>query len=532
MTLRQPLLILIAIAVLVALPAPARAADYVVHSCKTPDGKPAPLDGWRRTGSTPWGVFANDCAAGGALRANLGAQPQNANTSFIGWAFETGGAPVRGYSVWRSGSATASGYNVSGLYYTADATPASSNYVDYCATYMGCRVIGDFFAGRAETNRLTRSAAQIGLGSTGWSTAVGCGSAYTGSCAPLAGVNEVGSLAVHAASFTLGDDLAPTAGAATGELAQPGSGVGSIRFLAKDDWSGVFRAAIEVDGVTVVALTPNTNSGDCVRLGQAGALNDFVRIRPCPASQDVELELPAGSVAAGQHQLRVRVFDAAGNAATAFGPTAMTVTPAQSAGVGALATGRFVPDRPGTRTADYGMTTRLSGTLVDRLGNPLAAATVRVSMRAPAARVRERVREIVTGSDGRYAVSVPGTATRSVELAHLGSGASLTQKVAVNSRIALRAARGRVPSYGMLRLRGRLPSEKARRGATAAIQVRRAGGWRTIAAPRVSREGVFALAYKLRRTAHATFVFRAVIRPSSDLTVTPKASRPVRVRVG
>lgn len=532
MTVRHPFTILLTTLALVALPGTAHAGEYVVHSCKLPDGRPAPVDGWRKTGSTPWGTWSSACATGGALSANLGAQPQQANTSFIGWTFETGGAPIRGYSVWRSGSATASGYNVSGLYYTADGSPAASSYVDYCATYLGCRVIGDYYSGRAEINRLTRSAAQIGLGSTSWTTAVGCGSAYTGSCSPLPGIAEVGSLAVHAASFTIGDDIAPTAGPVSGDLTQPGAGVGSIRFVAKDDWSGVYRASVEVDGVPVVAVTPNQNDGNCVRLGQAGDANDFVRVRPCPASQEVELALPAGSATAGSHSLRVRVFDAAGNAATAFGPAPMTVTPAQAAGVGSLATGRFVPDKPGTRSAQYGMTTRLSGVLLDRLGNPLSAAKVSVTMRAPAAKVRERVREIVTGADGRYAVSVPGTATRTVEFSHTASGASLAQRVAITSRIALRAVRAHVKPYGKLRLSGRLPSERARRGATAAIQVRRAGGWRTIAAPRVARSGSFKLAYKLRRTAHATFVFRALIRPSSDLTVTPKVSRAVRVRVG
>lgn len=525
---------LIALLAVLLVPVDAPAGEYVVHSCKTPDGRPAPTDGWRTTGQTPWGTWANHCAVGGSMVANLGPQAQNANTSFIGWGFETGGAPVRGYSIWRTGAATAGGYNVSGLYYTADAEsgPASARIIDYCPTAYGCQYVGSMQAGMSEANRLTRSAAQIGLGSRAWYSAVGCGSAYTGTCSPITGAGEVGSLAVHAASFRLGDDVAPSTDAPAGGLTAPGAGVGEIRFLARDDWSGVYRATIEVDGTEVVSATPNTNAGRCVRVGQAGSTNDFVHLRPCPDSQEVEMTLPAGATAAGVHQLRVRVEDAAGNRATAFGPTTINVTAAQAAGVGALATGRFVPDRPGTRTTDHGLSVRLSGTLIDRSGNPLAAANVRVEQSSSAAQRRSVLREIVTGPDGRYAISVPGSASRSVEFTHGASGASLTQKIAVRSRISLRAVHTRVKSFGRLALKGRLPGEKSRRGASAEIQVRRAGGWRTIALPRVSRTGHFRLRYRLRRTAHATFRFRAVIRPSSDLTVTPRASRTVLVKVG
>lgn len=526
--------VLIALLVVLFLPGDASAGEYVVHSCKTPDGKPAPTDGWRTTGSTPWGTWANHCAAGGSMVANLGPQAQNANTSFIGWGFETGGAPVRGYSIWRTGAATAAGYNVSGLYYTADAEggAASARIIDYCPTAYGCQYVGSMQAGMGEANRLTRTAAQIGLGSKAWYSAVGCGSAYTGSCAPIAGAGEVGSLAVHAASFRLGDDVAPVATPASGSLTAPGVGVGDIRFLAKDDWSGIYRAIIEVDGIETASVTPNTNSGRCVKVGLAGATNDFLFLRPCPESQEVELSLPAGAVAAGAHQLRVRVEDAAGNRATAFGPTSINVTASQAAGVGALATGRFVPDKPGPRTTNFGSSARLSGMLIDRNGSPLANARVSVELSSDAAQRRRLLRELTTGPDGRYAISVSGNASRAVEFTHSASGATLTQKVNVRSRISLRAIRARVNSYGRISLKGRLPAEQSRRGANAEIQVRRPGGWRTIALPRVSRTGHFRLRYRLRRTAHATFRFRAVIRPSSDLTVTPRASRTVWVKVG
>ena len=64
--------------------------------------------------------------------------------------------------------------------------------------------------------------------------------------------------------------------------------------------------------------------GRCVRRGMAGEINDFVDRQPCPLSQRVELQVPNG-LATGEHTLRARVFDAAGNGTTAYGPVKFTV---------------------------------------------------------------------------------------------------------------------------------------------------------------------------------------------------------------
>jgi hypothetical protein len=336
---------------------------------------------------------------------------------------------------------------------------------------------------------------------------------------------------VHAAAFTLGDDSAPSAGGASGSLTEPGAVSGTINFTAQDTWSGIFRASLLVDGQPIVSSTPNENGGRCVTLGLAGATRDFNYRRPCPATQQVELALPPGSMVAGRHELRVTVEDAAGNTATAFGPRRVDVTKEQAT-ASSTATARFIPDKSGSFITTFGMSKRIAGKLVDAAGSPIPASAVEVEMTSDSAVRRRSVRRLTTGSDGRWAITVPGTASRKVEFTHVATGASLEKRVKVRSRIQLRAARSRVAAFGRMRLIGRLPSEKARRGASVEIQARGPRGWRTVSVRRLARSGRFAMTYRFRRTAHAKFRFRAVVRASSDLTVTPQRSRTVRVRVG
>src|SRR5689334_10564074 len=113
--MRLPLLIALSLTALCALPHPDSAGEYVVHSCRLPDGRPAPADGWATTGYANNSSLANNCANGGALTAELGGASQPANVAPIGWAFDSGGAEIRGYSIERAGTATASGWGTTAV---------------------------------------------------------------------------------------------------------------------------------------------------------------------------------------------------------------------------------------------------------------------------------------------------------------------------------------------------------------------------------------------------------------------------------
>src|SRR5690349_2881247 len=147
-------LLILASALLCTLPATAPANDYLVYSCKLPDGRPAPADGWSPVGNAPYAWFGNGCASGGPLRAGLAGDRQEANRSSVGWGFDSGDATIRGYSIVRSGRIAGHVSGASTLLYSADVrNVAGGGYsVDYCAAYAGCTEV---------TGRVDRAFAQV-----------------------------------------------------------------------------------------------------------------------------------------------------------------------------------------------------------------------------------------------------------------------------------------------------------------------------------------------------------------------------------
>lgn len=516
------LLTLVLLACAFPVGASASANDYVVYSCRLPDGRPAAVDGWAPTGYAPYVWFDNGCQGGGALRAGLAGEYQPANTSTVGWSFDSGPAEITGYSIVRSGKIYGHTTGASMFFYSSDLenSGVGGHAVDYCTEYTGCTSVA---------GRLDRKGAQIPGGSHSWHVMVGCGGISGVNCVPMAGAPEFGSLRVDSAAFTLSDPEHPEAEAATGSLTESGATSGDLSFVATDSISGVYRAAIEVDGAEVAASFPSANGGRCVKLGLAAGANDFQYRRPCPLSQQVDLTLPAGAVPSGTHTVRARVYDAAGNGFTAFGPRAVTVA---GGSVAAASAAQFVPDAAGPIRAGYGAVVKLTGTLRGGTGQPLAGANVAATLTSNAAAQGRDVHSAVTDERGRYAFVFKATASRAVVLTHAASGATLDQSLTVRSTLKLRAAHKHVPPLGRMRLTGSIPGARAKRGASVAIKVRSGRGWRTVGVVRANTRGSFRFGYRFRRTRHARLSFRAVALRSGDLTVSPKPSRAVRIRVG
>lgn len=522
-----------------ATPPPLIAGTYKVYSCKAPDGRSIGTDGWSSFGAAQYATLANECLAGGSLRAVLGGLSQPAGSSTIGWRFDPAGTRIVDYTIHRSGTATASGHGTTALLNSVrlDAGSETGRSVDYCATYQGCLAVGNPTAGITAVNRLSQSAAQLPADVSGWSFGIGCGGFLGYSCTPLTGQPNLGSANVHSAEFTLADDDSPQAHSVGGSLVTSPqlTGEAHVGFIATDVGSGVHRAAIEIDGTERVSMTPNEYGGRCVRLGLAGAVNDFTHRRPCPSTQPVELSLYTSTLTAGTHRVRIRVHDAAGNATTVAGPFSITVA---DAGVAGLAVARFESDNAARITTVYGRRKTVSGRLVSASGTPIAAARIVVFERVSRADApRRRVAELTTDPLGRYRHLPPATAGRTIELVHEASKATGTVQLLVISRLQLRALRKRVRPYGRMVLRGRIPSERGLRRVTVEIQARNASGpgsrgWRTVGIRRASTGGAFVFAYTFKRTASANLRFRARVRRTSDLPVIPRVSRAVRVRVG
>jgi hypothetical protein len=222
------------------------------------------------------------------------------------------------------------------------------------------------------------------------------------------------------------------------------------------------------------------------------------------------------------------VYDAAGNGLTIL-TRRLNVT---GGTLQSSSAARFVPDGSANMTANYGRWVRIAGTLEANTGEPIVNAPVELALTSRAATRGKILKTIHTNSDGRYSLSVRAGASRTLTLRHEESGAALTGSLKVKSRISLRAASRRVKSLGTMRLTGRIPGERAKRGASVAIKVRNGRRWRTVAVVRTDRGGAFKFSYRFRRTRHAALRFRAVALRSSDLVVAATPSMSLKVRVG
>jgi hypothetical protein len=513
---------LLALSVFLALAQSASAREYVVHSCKLPDGRSAPVDGWSPSGWSNYVWFSNDCAAGGAMAAGLGGVSQPGNRSDIGWSFDSGPAAIRSYRIVRSGVPRGWTGGVSMVLFSADQhnNPGEGRVVDYCAAFTGCSGISGV---------LERSTPKIPENSHGWFFTLGCGGSSTLFCLPAAGATDFGSLRIDSAQFTLDDSDQPMAGTPEGSLTTAGAVAGDIRFEASDKISGVRRATVEVDGRELVSTTPDPAGGRCAELWQSAGPPSFGYRRPCPARTQVELTLPPGAMPTGEHTLRVRVYDAAGNGVTAFGPRSLEI---KRGDLSAASAARFLPDGGRRLASAFGRNVLISGSLLANTGEPLPGASIELTDSAAATRRGLRTINLVTDAAGRYAYWIRATASRDLGLRHRPSGAALGQELTVRASIRLRARQGRVVPLGRMVLSGRLQTERTRRGASIAIKVRSNRTWRTVGLARSDTRGRFTFRYRFRRTRHARFTFRAVAIRSGDLAVSPRPSNRVRVRVG
>lgn len=307
--------------------APADAGTYNVHSCRAPDGSKAPADGWRSFRLTPDSWNANNCASAGGLSASLdGDTWHTSNVSQVGWEFSSG----RTIAAWNVELTTNNSQTWVGA--SADVWAARServfngdNVVFTCAAYAGCTGARSHSFGETNPPPTMRKLHLIAM----------CGGVAGYSCAPVARATT-SEFTLRRASFTLVDDVAPTASAVAGTLLEGNdlTGAQGVSFVASDPdepvapggsttpGSGVRRAELEIGGLVVDRFT----APDVRRCPLEGS--DFQHLQPCPSSVPVELQLDANKLRPGNHVMRVRVIDAAGNSSTVVGPRTIAVADA------------------------------------------------------------------------------------------------------------------------------------------------------------------------------------------------------------
>jgi hypothetical protein len=199
----------------------------------------------------------------------------------------------------------------------------------------------------------------------------------------------------------------------------------------------------------------------------------------------------------------------------------------------------FSSSRARTKKVKFGKRVRLDGRLVGPDGAPIAGAvlTVQTQTSMPGAAMADAAR-VVTGSDGRFSYVAPAGPSRTVRFGYRSfsadnafadtSDVQLLVSAGVTMKAKPRKVRNRHATVFTGRLLGRpIP----RRGVVVDLQVFFRKHWRTFAAPRTNRRGVYRFKYRFMAGA-ATWKFRARVRADGRYPYAQGfTKRQVKVRV-
>jgi hypothetical protein len=366
------------------------------------------------------------------------------------------------------------------------------------------------------------------------------------------------SASIWSSEMALSDTSPPTAGPATGSAVTSPTwqGTETFAFPATDDGGGVYQAILEVDGAPVLARTIDDWGGRCVDTTAGGRV--FRYPRPCLTSVDALVAVDANALPAGDHDVALRISDAAGNLRTVYAARKTIVAPARTIGPGsdlaergaangenssdaARLTARWARTARSTLTAHYGVRGVVRGRLIDAAGAGIRNARIElltaIDGRSGAPLDKGGAR---TRGDGRFTLILPRDASSRTLLLRYRSHANDTVAAAERTlRLKVRAgvklsvaphvaARGR-----SVRLRGRLVGRPLpRSGKVVELQARNPGErWITFRTVRASRKGRFATRYTFRRGGPALYEMRARVRAADDYPYATGVSHAVRVRV-
>ena len=518
----------LAIAVVLAallVPAAAQAGTYDVYACRLPDGSAAPAGGWTTSGLLAGADVR--VAAGCPLTVSAAPSATAVRPITLGWRFDAvDDTTISAYDVARRASVTTDGtgaFNYEGFLDAIDYT--KTRQVDHCWSSEGCRSL------TPGQPPLARS----GLAAHSLIIFTDCSSG-NGEChAPM-----TASIVVESARMTLNDTFDPVFVAPPGgslfDTSAPLTGVRSVSYSAADRGGGLYRAALEVDGVVVTSQAVDENGGACVA--------PFTRPLPCKLSAASALSWDTGAVANGPHRLRLLVYDATGTNIAASDPVGVVTANgpgqcAQSASAGSVGV-RFGIKRGRSITLSYGRARTIRGAVTDATGAaaPGASVVVLSRVRRTGAVTRAGRTPLVAGADGRFVYRIPKGPSRLLRFGWRSSTASslltCSQALHVNVRapVGLSISPHVVAPRGRIRLSGRLRGGYVpRRGRVLDLQAHERGAWRPFETVRTTGKGRFSATYRFTSGARGTFRIRVRVRPSSDYPFTLGYSRIVRVRV-
>lgn len=279
---------------------------------------------------------------------------------------------------------------------------------------------------------------------------------------------------------------------------------------------------------------------------RAGSGDRFAPLPPAPAKRDGEVRAlwDSDSYPAGEYQFRAVGHDAAGNASAtsqrADGRPMRLRSPLKAPTV--LRAG-FAGTRAAGRTAPYGRSVLLEGSLRTVRGTPLDGQPVRIVERPP---VRDsapiRVSTVTTGPDGSFALRIEPGPSRELAASFAGTptlarSASRSLRLWVRSavRFAASAPVARVGGPPIL-FRGRVAAEPGAipvEGKSVQLQFRLPGlPWSEFRTVQTDRRGRFRYAYRFSDddSRGAVFRFRAYAPAQAGWPYEPAGSKPLTVR--
>jgi hypothetical protein len=306
---RTPIAASVGAALVALLLAAAARADYHVEVCSDlSSGAPSNASGWAASQAGAF-VGARLCNGGGFMDVALFAgvshnYTDNGTVVFTAPANTT----ISAFSLWRWDQAAPSqpyGSPVNTISYDGQA-------IDACAQPFGCSSEG------STTSSSGSAVSASGLSASQIEVIAACGGGPGGVC-PSSGENS--EIRIYGGDIDLNQSTSPTATEATGSLVAGGvhSGVQGASFNASDNGSGVYSAALLIDGHAVQSEVLNPNGGRCAptRQNADGSLV-FNYVVPCPASASGSFTYNTAQLSNGDHGLQIVIADAAGNTTSAF----------------------------------------------------------------------------------------------------------------------------------------------------------------------------------------------------------------------
>lgn len=334
-------------------------------------------------------------------------------------------------------------------------------------------------------------------------------------------------ISIYDGLFRIDDPESPTiTGRPEGALFAGGtnlSGDQTVAFEAADLGSGIYRAAVEVDGAVLGETRLSQDTATC-RL-------PFRTVQPCPLRTVNSVVVDTTRLADGQHDAYLKVYDASDHNVAVHGPVSFTTNNSTiTSYCGSEDKARFqlgVPRRP----LPFGKAWRFRARITDAAGWEAVLLDGK--------RMVSSLGAAVVSASGQLQIKVPRGPNRFVRLAIRPAGSrgkhvcSRSKLVRVRPKLTLSLNSPETTNGSSVTIRGRLFGDGASRKAIV-IQARALGSrrWATVRVLRSKRTGRYRMRYRFRSSSPGTvYVFRSQARGERGYPYSTGTSSHRRLRI-